>query len=352
MALKMNGLSLEMLPHPGETIKEIFQSKKVTLSAFAKELDIRSCIIKRFIDGDYLLESSEAIKMSIYLGLNPNFINNLNSIYLRYLKFELKKINISYDDYSKITKLTLKTINNNFNIFKRRVHTKLETYDVIKKFEEKSNLIFYGNNYKIFSAFRSSDNITNFDKFFYVGTLVTQRENKAPMKKYENVLNIDSLKEQIREITFIKDFAEVLKAVEELLKTHGINFYYFDYDRDYKISGFILRNSDEITIGVSNKSKYLDVFLFTLCHELGHLRLFEIDVRSTYYSEEMSDIFSSNILIDNEIYSELISYKNITGQMILEYSQKLNIAPGILVGRLQHDKIISFAEFNYLRKKI
>jgi len=42
----------------------------------------------------------------------------------------------------------------------------------------------------------------------------------------------------------------------------------------------------------------------------------------------------------------------LTASKIESFARKLGIAPGIVVGRLQHERIVTFKQFNGLKRKV
>jgi len=109
-------------------------------------------------------------------------------------------------------------------------------------------------------------------------------------------------------------------------------------------------NGHSPIIQLSLYGKANDKFWFTFFHEAAHILL---------HSDEKSDIFldntefksedqqeleantwAGNILIPEEYRFELVGLRG--RDEILEFSKRINIHPGIVVGRLQHDGQISY----------
>jgi addiction module HigA family antidote len=103
-----------------------------------------------------------------------------------------------------------------------------------------------------------------------------------------------------------------------------------------------------------------DQFWFTFFHEAGHIlrqgkrKIFlETDQRTQAHAELEADRFASNMLIDPVQWRQFIagdSYRTRAG--IVEFAQKLGIAPGIVVGRLQHEKLLPFDYYNELKRRL
>ena len=69
--------------------------------------------------------------------------------------------------------------------------------------------------------------------------------------------------------------------------------------------------------------------------------------------EEEANIFASNILINRAEWRQFLAqdtYRTKTG--IQDFAQKVGIAPGIVVGRRQHEKLLPFSHCNDLKRRL
>ena len=104
-------------------------------------------------------------------------------------------------------------------------------------------------------------------------------------------------------------------------------------------------SSHKAVIQLSLRYKTNDHLWFTFFHEAGHILLHEkqIIVEGISGKEELeqgADMFSSNFLIDNQKYNEFVSKGDFSKISVTNFAMEVNTAPGILVGRLQHDKYL------------
>jgi addiction module HigA family antidote len=109
-------------------------------------------------------------------------------------------------------------------------------------------------------------------------------------------------------------------------------------------------------IGLNLRGKSDDRFWFTFFHEAGHLLLDSkkqtyIDVDSADDPrEEQASQFAANFLIPPNRAGELTKLK--TYDDVRAFARSVGIAPGIVVGRMQHEGIVKFSQFNELRTKL
>jgi HTH-type transcriptional regulator / antitoxin HigA len=111
-------------------------------------------------------------------------------------------------------------------------------------------------------------------------------------------------------------------------------------------------------IELSLRYKTDDHLWFTFFHEAGHilrhgkrLIFLEIDQKDREKDEDEANKFASNILINPIQWNQFIkqgSYRTKAG--IREFAKKIGIAPGIVVGRLQHEKLLRYDHCNDLKR--
>lgn len=110
---------------------------------------------------------------------------------------------------------------------------------------------------------------------------------------------------------------------------------------------------DKALIAVNLRGKKNDLFWFTLFHEAGHIlndSKKEIFIDISYSDdprEERANRFARTLLIPHVYDSELKTLT--TRSKVLDFAKQLNLAPGIVVGRLQHDKLIGYSYLNDLK---
>ena len=104
------------------------------------------------------------------------------------------------------------------------------------------------------------------------------------------------------------------------------------------------------------RGKWNDRFWFTFFHESGHI--LEDSKKETYIDvdyandprERNANKFAATLLIPDEFENQLRSL--ITYEDVLAFAARLGIDPGIVVGRLQCEKIIGYARLNSLKHQL
>lgn len=113
-------------------------------------------------------------------------------------------------------------------------------------------------------------------------------------------------------------------------------------------------------IQLSLRYKTDDQLWFTFFHEAGHILkhgkrhvFLETDQKNQETYEEEANSFASNMLINRAAWRQFIAqdtYRTKAG--IQGFAQKVGIAPGIVVGRLQHEKLLPFSHCNDLKRHL
>ena len=114
---------------------------------------------------------------------------------------------------------------------------------------------------------------------------------------------------------------------------------------------------DKALIQLSLKYKTDDQFWFTFFHEAGHILLHgkrqvfvEFGLTTKSIEEEEANRFARTQLIPDGIAHHLPALRDRT--KIRLFAKKCGVAPGIVVGRLQHDGIVYRSAFNDLKRKM
>ena len=69
--------------------------------------------------------------------------------------------------------------------------------------------------------------------------------------------------------------------------------------------------------------------------------------------EQEADAFAKNMLIDQSEWQKFVAQRTPYSKAgILEFAAKVHIAPGIVVGRLRHEKRLPFTHCNDLKRRL
>lgn len=100
-----------------------------------------------------------------------------------------------------------------------------------------------------------------------------------------------------------------------------------------------------------------DQLWFTFFHEAGHLILhgpwsmfLEGEGRVSTEEEEEANTFAANTLIPPENHTEMLGLR-MHARPVMRFARLIGIAPGIVVGQLQHRGRIGYHQLNSLKRR-
>ncbi|HPG41708.1 MAG TPA: HigA family addiction module antitoxin [bacterium] len=155
-----------------------------------------------------------------------------------------------------------------------------------------------------------------------------------------------------------EEFIPVLKST---LVDAGVAFVVIPHlPKTYAHGATYWINKQKAALLLSLRGSWADIFWFSLFHELGHILLHdsrytfiegeENELQEEQYERE-ADTFAATTLIPPQKLQHFLNNEKPTKQSITDLAKTIGIHPGIIVGRLQHEKIIENTWFNDLRKR-
>lgn len=344
MVKKLHDISPdELLIHPGETILEIIQERGIS----QKELAIRSGFtekhISTVINGQKNISAEFAQKLEYALGVPASFWRNLQTNYdLEVVAFN-EKHNITNEEkiiakeviptINKLTSANLKKNNGDESVYK------------IRKILGVSNLSALEPLSKAFYRAQFEKNTSEY--IMYTWQYLCE---KKAMDQTDNVLDIDRLKSNIKRIKMVMhdDSTKHISLIQAILNESGILFIVEDHVKGAPIKGLTVKTKKgQVLIALTIRGKYLDIFWFTLFHEIGHVLAGDHlknqnDLAINDDIEKNADVFAANALIDQKQYNEFIKAKDFSLYSIKRFARKNDVLPTILIGRLMKENYIEW----------
>ncbi len=126
--------------------------------------------------------------------------------------------------------------------------------------------------------------------------------------------------------------------------------------RCFAVSWWASRTRAVIQIGLRYKTD--DHLWFSFFHEAGHLLLDDRkrsgirDLDGDSAAEERANRFAADLLIPPEDYAVFVAAGQPSKATVLAFAKRIGIAPSIVVGRLQKDRVIPPSWMNDLKTKL
>ena len=146
---------------------------------------------------------------------------------------------------------------------------------------------------------------------------------------------------------------EMPKKLQDVCAKCGIKLIYTECLPKAPISGATRWIQNVPCIQLSGRYKTQDRFWFNFFHEIGHILLHgkkDIFLEDIDYNEEQlekekqADEFSSDVLLTEKETNIIIEGNDFGTTALKRYAALFNTHPAIIVGRLQHLKVLPFAK--------
>ncbi|HDL84909.1 MAG TPA: ImmA/IrrE family metallo-endopeptidase [Candidatus Acetothermia bacterium] len=172
-----------------------------------------------------------------------------------------------------------------------------------------------------------------------------------------NKANFRRSLDKIRQLTHL-DPPEFEPRMKELCREAGVTLVFVpELPRTHVSEATRWLSPEKALIIQSLRYRKDDHFWFTFFHEAAHILLHRkhavfIDEESNYTSDEKARAvaFAANHLIPEARYNSFVCVRPLSRARVLALAKELGIAPGIVVGRLQHDKVVPFSWFQDLKR--
>jgi len=340
---------------PGITMLEFLEHIGMTQAELAERTGRPKKTINEIIKGKQGITPETAIQFERVLGMSASFWNNLEKNY-REILARIRE--------EKVLEKQLEWLN------KIPVDHMIE-YEWIKKHEDPVNQL-----QEVLSFF----GVANVEKLENQCTEVIFRQSKktksdpwavcAWLRKGElegkdiqcNVYNKEKFTAalmEIREMTARK-ITDILDNWQRICAESGVAVTIVREFPKMRVNGATRwLSKDKALIQLSILYKYVDILWFTFFHEAGHILLhgkkdlfIENGMKGGDDKEAHADKFAQNFLIPEQDYNVFLKSGNFSHIAVAEFAKKIKIAPGIVVGRLQHDNVIPFSQLNYLKPRL
>jgi len=224
------------------------------------------------------------------------------------------------------------------------VNTIFDIYDV----KDLKNLKKKINDFNPTYFRKSSKFVENKNHVIAWSVLAKYKADKSSIPAFSRS-NESQLLEDLKKCFYKND--NVIKTTQKILNSYGIKFLPLNRPSQTPVDGKSFMSGENPAIVLSLKYDRLDNFAFTLFHELGHVfehltnpkrpefrnEEFFINSSNTVLVEFEADNYASNNLIDSDLFNDFIAFNDeYSDAVILEFSSKNRIHPGIVRGRICH----------------
>ncbi|SMN15505.1 Plasmid maintenance system antidote protein [uncultured Candidatus Thioglobus sp.] len=348
---------LHLVP-PGEIILESMQNIGLSQKQLAQRIEYSTKHIHKLLKGEAPINSDTALRLEKALDMPAYLWLNLENAYREALAQKTETEALSAEaDWLKELPLT-----------------DMKKWQWVKKFSNKGEQVkeclkFYGvssvaawheeqKNYQVaFKAYENfSMNEVAIQTWLRVGEINAREINCQPFDKQKLKQSLPAL----RELTLLNDPDDFLPTLQEICAQSGVAIVFAPTPNKCPMSGatkWITSNKALLLLSLRHKTN--DHLWFAFFHEIGHIlkhkkQLFlEGAGKKSFKNDEKleheANEFSSEMLIPKQHNIELSTLIGL--EAIKKFAKKINIAPGIVVGRLQHQGSLNWGSGNKLKVK-
>lgn len=345
---------------PGWVLEEHLDAYSISHAEFARRCGRSAKLISEIISGKASLEPETALQFERVLGVDATIWLGIEADYQLY-KAREKESERAAQRTAWVKRFPVN------EMVKRGIFQKPESpSDAMSKL-----LTFFGVGtadawdsrlgnaaYRHSPAFKSKDSTV--EVWLRLGEIEAKQQNCADY----NASQFKHAAQEIRELT-CDPIDEAFKRTTELCNKAGVALVATRPFKNMPLSGAARWMSPKNpVIQLSLRHKTNDHFWFTFFHEAAHILLHSkkaifLDEKSGVGADEEreADEWASNILIPRKDWESFVAgFRNSEGKIsadkIVDFATRQGIAPGIVVGRLQYDRVLAWGScLNNLKDK-
>ena len=351
MATKTNEYHPQIAFHPGETLAEKLEELGMGPKEFAIRTGKPEKTVIAILKGKSSITPEMAVQFEHVLKIPAHFWLNMQRNYDEYLAREERQEllqeakewakSFPYSDLVKKEWIPAKTA-----ILEK-------TSELLAFFGISSHAAWesYYFNQQLKVAFRIS--LAHTKEPYAISAWLRKGELQAaelPKMPYSEKLFKDALPE-IKSI-MAKHPANFFEQLQALCLEAGVKVVHTPNIKKAPINGSTRWLGDTPLIQLSGRYKRNDSFWFTFFHEAGHIILHgkkDIFLEDVDYSdkdlakEEEANNFAIKWTLSTEQEEEIVQRYPITEDDVLEFAEKFNTHPAIIIGRLHHKKLLHYS---------
>ncbi|MDH5638002.1 MAG: HigA family addiction module antitoxin [Nitrospinota bacterium] len=343
----------DYLVTPGEVLEDYLESLSMTQSELALRTGLAKKTINEIVKCKSPITLETALKLERTLGRPAHFWNNLEIQYqedkVRLEEKEKMQTNLDWLKKVPVKKLI------DFRWIPK-IGNKIEQLEAVLRFfgvdspqQWKTIWKEYQVEYRQTQQFEK--NAVAVSAWLRQGELEAKKIYCEPFdkKKFQQIL-VD-----IRNLAREQEPKIFIPKLEALCASAGVAVVFVPELPNTGVCGATRWIGDKAIIQLSLRYKTNDHLWFTFFHEAGHLikhgkkDIFIEGKNRDGEKESQADVFAQNILIPQKAFSRFRSSSSYTLGDIRRFANEIDIAPGIVVGRLQHEGVIDYNIGNNLK---
>lgn len=341
---------------PGVTLKEILETKGMSQSELAARMNMTDKTVSQIINGVAPISFDTAYKLELVLGVPASFWNRLELGYRERQTFaeETQKLKADIEWLSEVPVAEL--------VSRKYVRQTSEKSLIVRQMLEFFGVSSVGAWRQVLRnsavQFRGGESHKRYPGYVAawrrLGVLEAQEIETESFNAQEFLKALTKVRRLTR-----KNADEWIEEMPAACACAGVAVVLTPEIPKASISGAARwLTKDKALIQLSLKYKTDDQFWFTFFHEACHIlkhgkKQVFVDYGYSDDNEEEREAndFARDFLIPQE-YTHRLPHSAKSRALVRELAASLDISPGIVVGRLQHDGLLYRSAFNDLKRKL
>lgn len=338
---------------PGNTILRTLKREGMTQKNLSDRTGLSEKHLSQIINGEASITLETAFLLENALGGSTSFWINLESNYQE-TKARIDRISLLSSEVDLLPKFPYAELAKRGYV--QSTTKKVEKIENLWKFFGVNSLNYISKIQPV--AYRKNDKGAEKDES--IATWLRCGEIDARENKVNN-FSETTLKDSISELRLLstKKPEEFSVLAKEMLGKSGVSLVYVPHFKGTGVSGAVRWVGENPIIQLSLLGTYADIFWFNLFHEIGHLILhgkkeqfLEFEKPIMDEKENEANEFAANGLIPKKDYLSFLEANELSTNSIKAFAEKLNVHPGIVEGRLRHDKKMKWEKPSVYRTRL
>lgn len=344
---------------PGETLLEVLEERGITQAELAERTGRPRKTINEIIKGKTAITPETALQLERVLGVPASFWNARETLYREFIakreERERFESEIAWIDQFPLREMV------NYNLIPKQPDKMGQLYSLLSFFgiasPEQWNSV-WGNTALKSVAFRKARKSNEYALSVWLrcGQIAGER---ATCAEYDSGAFREALREA-RKLTLLPP-ALFQPRLAELCGRCGVVVVFIRELPNSGASGatFWAMGRSRPVLMLSLRYKTDDHLWFTFFHEAAHILLhgkkdvFIEGLDSEDAREKEANQFAADFLIPSDRLKAFLNQPgHLSHDRVTKFAAQLDIAPGIVVGRLQHDNVLPRTHCNALKRRL
>lgn len=353
MAAKKIGISRDLIIHPGETIAEVLEERRLTQTELAIRTGVSAVYVNNVIAGKKGISTNFAMGLEYALAVPKSFWLNLQANY----EAELLEIN-EEDTITEEERMVREELKEVVQYLRKRgmIPQREKKDDSILSLRKGLQISNIANLREVVpnGAFRiaAKNKVNPYVLGAWIRLCQLSGNDRAVLAKFDKK-NTNELIEEMKSIMCKKD-SNIQKDLKDAMEKYGIDFSIMKNFRGAPVQGYISQKDESIyQMVLTIRGSFADIFWFSLFHEIGHIvngdvgrALKFIDDGNDSKKETAADLFARDMLLSPDSYRAFVAERDFSIEKIMACAKSQHVMPYIVIGRLQKEGYLDYAEFS------